>query len=77
MLKTALIWQGGRPIKQYIVELTSEERSQLQQIVAKGNTTGYRIVNGGVKVRRVADQKCGTQALFTALTAGCQTFFIS
>jgi hypothetical protein len=43
MLKTALIWQGGRPMKQYIVELTSEERSQLQQIVAKGNTTGYRI----------------------------------
>ena len=30
-------------MKQYIVELTSEERSQLQQIVAKGNTTGYRI----------------------------------
>ena len=30
-------------MKQYVVELTSEERSQLQQIVAKGNTTGYRI----------------------------------
>lgn len=30
-------------MKQYIVELTSEERSHLQQIVAKGNTTGYRI----------------------------------
>ena len=30
-------------MKQYIVELTSEERYQLQQIVAKGNTTGYRI----------------------------------
>ena len=30
-------------MKQHIVELTSEERSQLQQIVAKGNTTGYRI----------------------------------
>ncbi len=30
-------------MKQYIVELTSEERSQLQQIVAKGTTTGYRI----------------------------------
>ena len=30
-------------MKQYIVELTSEERSQLQQIVAKGKTTGYRI----------------------------------
>jgi transposase len=43
MLKKALIWQGGRPMKQYIVELTSEERSQLQQIVARGNTTGYRI----------------------------------
>ncbi len=30
-------------MKQYIVELTSEERSHLQQIVDKGNTTGYRI----------------------------------
>ena len=30
-------------MKQYVVELTSEERSQLRQIVAKGNTTGYRI----------------------------------
>ena len=30
-------------MKQYIVELTSEERAQLQKIVAKGNTTGYRI----------------------------------
>jgi len=30
-------------MKRYIVELTSEERSQLQQIVAKGNTTAYRI----------------------------------
>jgi transposase len=30
-------------MKQYIVELTSEERCQLQQIVAKGNTTGYQI----------------------------------
>ncbi len=30
-------------MKQYIVELTSEERYQLQQIVTKGNTTGYRI----------------------------------
>ena len=30
-------------MKQYVVELTSEERYQLQQIVAKGNTTGYRI----------------------------------
>lgn len=30
-------------MKQYIVELTSEERSRLQQIIAKGNTTGYRI----------------------------------
>jgi len=35
------------------------------------------VVNGGVKVRRVADQNRGTQALFTPLTAGCQTFFIS
>jgi len=43
MLKTAFIWQGGYPMKQYIVELTSKERCQLQQIVAKGNTTGYRI----------------------------------
>ncbi len=30
-------------MKQYIVELTSEERAQLRQIVAKGNTTGYRM----------------------------------
>ena len=30
-------------MKQYIVALTSEERSQLHQIVSKGNTTGYRI----------------------------------
>jgi len=30
-------------MKQYIVELTSEERYQLQQIVTKDNTTGYRI----------------------------------
>ena len=30
-------------MKQYIVELTSEERSQLHQIVTRGNTTGYRI----------------------------------
>ena len=30
-------------MKQYIVELTSEERFQLQQIVAKGHTAGYRM----------------------------------
>lgn len=30
-------------MKQYIVELTSEERSHLQHIVAKGHTTGYQI----------------------------------
>ena len=30
-------------MKQYIVELTSKERSQLQQIISKGKTTGYRI----------------------------------
>jgi len=30
-------------MKQYVVELTSQERSQLRQIVAKGNTTGYRM----------------------------------
>ena len=41
--KKALIWQGGHRMKQYIVELTSEERSQLHQIVTRGNTTGYRI----------------------------------
>jgi len=29
--------------QQYRVELTSEERSQLQQIVTKGNTAGYRM----------------------------------
>ena len=30
-------------IKQYIVELTTEERVQLQQIVSKGKTVGYKI----------------------------------
>jgi transposase len=30
-------------MKQYIVELTSEERSQLQRILSKGRTTGYRM----------------------------------
>lgn len=30
-------------MKQYIVELTSEERDQLQQMIAKGKTAGYRI----------------------------------
>jgi transposase len=30
-------------MKQYIVELTSKERAELQQIISKGNTTGYRI----------------------------------
>jgi transposase len=30
-------------MKQYIVELTSEERFQLQQILSKGKTTGYRM----------------------------------
>jgi len=30
-------------MKQYIVELTSEERSQLQRILSKGKATGYRI----------------------------------
>ena len=30
-------------MKQYIVELTSKERAQLQQIISKGNITGYRI----------------------------------
>ena len=34
-------------------------------------------VNGGVKVRRGADQNRGTQILFTASPVGCQTFFIS
>jgi hypothetical protein len=43
LLKTAFIWQGGYSMKQYIVELTSEERYQLQQVITKGNTTGYGI----------------------------------
>lgn len=43
LLKKALIWQGGYDMKRYIVELTSQERSHLQQIVSKGNTSGYRI----------------------------------
>jgi transposase len=30
-------------MKQYIVELTSEERSQLQRILSKGKTAGYRM----------------------------------
>lgn len=30
-------------MKQYRVELTSEERSQLQRILSKGKTTGYRM----------------------------------
>jgi transposase len=30
-------------MKQYSVELTSEERSQLQRILSKGKTTGYRM----------------------------------
>ena len=30
-------------MKKYIVELTSEERKQLQQLVKKGNVAGYKI----------------------------------
>jgi len=30
-------------MKKYIVELTSEERKQLQQLVKKGNVPGYKI----------------------------------
>ena len=30
-------------MKQYIAELTSKEHSQLEQMISKGNTTGYRI----------------------------------
>jgi len=30
-------------MKRYIVELTSEERKQLQQLVKKGNVAGYKI----------------------------------
>lgn len=41
-------------MKQYVVELTSEERSQLQQIIAKGNTTCYRIKYAQVLLK--ADQ---------------------
>jgi len=44
-------------MKQYVVELTSEERSQLQQIVAKGNTTGYRIKYAHILLK--ADQSKG------------------
>jgi hypothetical protein len=44
-------------MKQYVVELTSEERSQLQQIVAKGNTTGYRIKYAHILLK--ADQGKG------------------
>ena len=44
-------------MKQYVVELTSEERSQLRQIVAKGNTTGYRIKYAHILLK--ADQGKG------------------
>ena len=44
-------------MKQYVVELTSEERSQLQQIVAKGNTAGYRIKYAHILLK--ADQGKG------------------
>ena len=44
-------------MKQYVVELTSEERYQLQQIVAKGNTTGYRIKYAQILLK--ADQAKG------------------
>ena len=44
-------------MKQYVVELTSEERSQLQQIVSKGNTTGYRIKYAHILLK--ADQSKG------------------
>jgi hypothetical protein len=37
------IRQGDSTVKQYIVELTSEERSQLQRILSKGKTAGYRM----------------------------------
>ena len=30
-------------MKKYIVELTSEERKQLKQIITKGKTVGYKI----------------------------------
>lgn len=30
-------------MKKYIVELTSEERKQLQQLVKKGEVAGYKI----------------------------------
>lgn len=45
-------------MKQYVVELTSEERSQLQQIVAKGNTAGYRIKYAHILLK--ADQGKGS-----------------
>ena len=44
-------------MKQYRVELTSEERAQLRQIVAKGNTTGYRIKYAHILLK--ADQSKG------------------
>ena len=45
-------------MKQYVVELTSKERSQLQQIIAKGNTTGYRIKYAHILLK--ADQGKGS-----------------
>lgn len=44
-------------MKQYVVELTSKERSQLQQIISKGNTSGYRIKYAHILLK--ADQGKG------------------
>jgi transposase len=44
-------------MKQHIVELTSKERSDLQKIVAKGNTTGYRTKYSHILLK--ADQAKG------------------
>ena len=55
-------------MKQYIVELTSEERSQLQQIVAKGNTTGYRAPTG-LRDRALCLVSLQAVVLSTSITA--------
>jgi len=41
-------------MKQYIVELTSEERFQLQHILSRGKTTGYRLKYAHIMLK--ADQ---------------------
>ena len=43
-------------MKKYIVELTSEERKQLQQLIKKGKVAGYKIRHAQMLLK--ADQGC-------------------